>query len=147
MIKNKRGVTFSAWIEVALVAVLFFGALAIVATNMNNLYGKHNDLTYGIVSNKTLTDLQDYQSSVINNTQQGQASITDFGILKLTTIPSMLNLGFNLVLSFITGGFIDNIVGAMNLGDYSLIVIIVFRTLYIIGLAFALIKLFTKTPV
>lgn len=145
---NKQGATYGSWIEVILFIVLFVGILAIISTSMNSAYSKSNDLTFGIVTSDTLQNVKDLSGSFSNSTQvEGQMSMTSYGLLILSTIPKMITAVMSLVWTFISGGFINSIVGAMNLGDYAGLVIIIFKLLYFISLGLILLKIITKVVI
>jgi hypothetical protein len=141
--KIKSG-TFGSWIETLLIVILFVGTITIIGVNMNQLYGKDHDLSYGIVTNDTLQKMKGFQGNMVNNTQSGQSSVTDFGIIKLTTIPSIINFALTMIWEFVSGGFINRLVELMNLGSYASTVIIVFKLLYFITIGFIFVRLILR---
>jgi len=141
---NKKGATYGAWIEVLVMIILFVGALAIIGGQMNNLYNQNKDLTYGLQTNETQTALNNLQGNFVNSTSEGQSSMTDFGIFKLTTLPFLVLSTTSLLWNFISGNFINILVGMMGLGEFTGIVIILIKILYYLAISFILIKLILK---
>ena len=141
---NKKGATFGSWIETLLIICLVGGSLALIGVGMNSMYGQNKDITYGIVTNDTLTQINSYQTSMQNDTTQGQSSISDFGIFKLATGARLITLSLTLIWDFVSGNFINNIVNLMNLGDYSTILIVVLKAIYFITIGFILLRFVTK---
>jgi hypothetical protein len=141
---NKKGATFGSWIETLLIICLVGGSLALIGAGMNSMYGQNKDITYGIVTNDTLTQINSYQTSMQNDTTQGQSSISDFGIFKLATGARLITLSLTLIWDFVSGNFINNIVNLMNLGDYSTILIVVLKAIYFITIGFILLRFVTK---
>lgn len=124
--------------------MLFVVGLTIISTNMNNIYDDNHDLSYGLVSNETINDLEQYQTTLAESTNKGQSTLTSFGYFILSTLPTMILSANSLIWGFISGGFINNIVGLMNLGEFSGIIIIIFRLLYFFAIGFILMKILTK---
>lgn len=141
---NKKGATFGSWIETLLIICLVGGSLALIGAGMNSMYEQNKDITYGIVTNDTLTQINSYQTSMQNDTTQGQSSISDFGIFKLATGARLITLSLTLIWDFVSGNFINNIVNLMNLGDYSTILIVVLKAIYFITIGFILLRFVTK---
>jgi hypothetical protein len=144
---NKKGATYGGWIEVILFIMLFVGVLAVISISMNSKYGSNHDLTMGIATNSTTNSLKDLQVTLANSTKEGQSSFSSLGIFQLTTIPRMMTAFGTLLWDFVTGSFINSIVESMNLGDYSAIVIVIFKLLYFITLILILIKIITRVVI
>lgn len=145
---NKKGGTFAIWVEIVIFLAIFLGVLAIIGTNMNSDYGKNYDLTMGLELNDAYANLSQFGQESINDTTQGQAQMSDFGIIKLLTIPSMLVSLAGTLWSFVSGQFIYRIVASMQLGDgYTLLIGGAFQLLYIITLVFVFIKLVLKIDI
>lgn len=144
---NKKGATFQFWVEVVIFLGAFLFILGVIALDMNQKYGKNNDLTLGLNLSTNIDSLQDYQSDLINSTTEGQTSVTDYGILKLTTVPSILLSVTRILWNFVSGGFIYALVMNMQLGAYGTYIAGIFQTLYVIAIAFLLIKLVLRSPI
>lgn len=138
---NKKGNTYIFWVEVIIFLGLFLLVMGIIGLDMNNKYGDDKDLTMGMNLSNNVDSLSEYKDTVTNGTSEGQASLTDFGVIKLLTIPSMIYQVTALLWNFVSGSFINTLVYNMNLGVYGTYIASFFRILYIIVIAFILIKL------
>jgi hypothetical protein len=147
MFKSKKAATFQSFWEVMLISVVFVVAIGIIGTNMNSLYGQNHDLTFGIASNSTLSQLESTSNALEAAQSGGQSSTTSLGLFTLTTIPTMMASIFSITKDFILGGWIARLVYLMNLGDYSSIIIIALQLLYFAILIFILIKLIIRVTV
>lgn len=144
---NKVGGTFGGWTEIILFVVLFAMALIVIGASMNGKYNQNNDLSFGLGLNNTLESVKSYQTGLDNNTQAGQAGFTDQGYLKITTTPAIISSTITLAWNFVSGSFINTLVGLMHLGELGTYVAIVFRLLYFITIAFILLKIVTRVVV
>ena len=142
---NKKGAALSGTIEIMLFIVLFLAVIAIIGISLNSQYSENQDLTMGISSNKTMTNLQEYQRDLDSAYQNGSTSFSDFGILKLTTIPRMVSLTTSIIFSFVTGDFINSVVRNMNLGAYASLVIIIFKILYYVIILMIILSTVTRS--
>ena len=144
---NKKGASYGSWVEMIIFIVLFIGVLAVLSYTINNDYGTSVDLSYGINSNDTMNNLKSLQVDFDNTAKDGQASFSTLGIFMLTTIPKMIMTITTMVWGFVSGSWINSIVGLMNLGDYAGLVITLFKLLYFIAVGFILIKVVTRIVV
>ena len=144
---NKKGSNFAIWIELVLFFMLIIIVLASIGSDMNSRYGKSNDLTLGLNMSVQYEALKQLKTDSVNDSLQGQTSLTDFGILKLLTAPKILVQTMSVLWSFIDGSFITQIVNAMNLGDIGMYIGIIFRILYVLALVFILLKLVLRINV
>ena len=145
---NNKGTTFAIWVEIVIFLGLFLGVLAIIGANMNETYNKDNDLTFGLNLSSTYNQIQDYSVESVNDTTQGQASISDFGIFKLTTAPVMLVKLGTVLWDLLSGQFIVRLVAMMNLGSgLTLLVSGAFRIVYTITIIFLFLKLVLKIDI
>lgn len=138
---NKKGNTLQVWIEIIIFVALFLGIIAIIGADMNTKYSQNYDLTLGLNLSSQMTSMDKYSTDMINQTTSGETEITDFGILKILSTPALLLTGVNIVWSVVSGGFIYNLIGNMNLGAYAVGVAIAFQIIYILAIGFILIKL------
>jgi hypothetical protein len=147
MFKSKKAATFQAFFEVMLISVLFVIVISVIGVQMNGIYGKSNDLSFGIASNSTLHQLEATSTSLSSAQTSGQSATTSLGLFTLTTIPSMMSTIFSLIKDFVLGGWIANLVNLMQLGPYSAWIITIFQILYFTLLIFILIKLILRVNV
>ena len=145
LFKDKRGITLASVLEIMLFSVLFVAALTAVGVSLNTAFSENKDLTYGLVSNTTQKNLESLQDSMESSRLQGQSGISSLGIFTLTTLPQMIFTILGMTIEFIVGGWINSLVGLMNLGAIAGTVIIVLKLLYYFFLIFVLIKLLTRS--
>jgi len=143
---NKRGGTFGIWTEVIIFLALFLVVLGFMGADMNEKYGQNQDVTLGLNLSEQTSDLIEYKSTIINQSNSG-GGITDFGIIKLTTLPSILYAGLNIIWTFLSGTFIYKVVAGMNLGVYGNFIAIFFQMLYVIAVGFIFLKLILKVEI
>ena len=144
---NKKGATFQIFMEVIFFSVLFVIALGIIGSNMNSLYSDNKDLSFGIVTNSTIANLESTQASLDSSQKEGQSSFSSLGLFTITTLPKMIGTIFSTAKDFVTGAWIASLVNLMNLGEYTQWIILVFRILYFIILIFILIKIITRITI
>lgn len=144
---EKKAQTFHFWIEAMIFVVLFVVIVGIMGADMNERYNKSHDTTIGLNITPTVESLNTYRQDVENSTTQGQASVTDYGVLKLLTTPAIIFKAFGLIINFASGKFIYSIVMAMQLGTYGTYIAIFFQTLYIITISFIILKLVLRVNI
>ena len=140
--KNKKGYSLSGWTEVALFTTLFMLLIISLIAYMNVTYDQNYDGTFGLSDSIETTEgeLSDYQETLQQNVRQGQATSSGDGI-SLTTTWSIITSGVGIMWTFLTGGFIEQIVGLMRLPS---LVGRILRILYVLSIGFILIKLILK---
>ena len=136
------------WIEIIIFIVMFISVVAIMGADMNDRYGKGYDTTLGLNLTSSLSSLTQYQSDIVNDTTGGQASQTDFGIIKLITTPKILLQVTGIMWSFVSGTFIYDLLYHMHLGgNYMLLLGGLFQTLYVLAIAFIFLKIIFKIEI
>lgn len=143
---NNKGGTFGIWIEIIVFIAMFIAVLTIMNADMNAKYSQSKDLTLGLNLSEQVTSLENYQSTIVNQSSSG-GGITDFGIIKLTTLPSILYSGISLIWTFVSGEFIFKLVSGMQLGVYGTPIAVFFQILYVIAIGFIFLKLILKVEI
>jgi hypothetical protein len=146
-LRNKKGATYSSLIWVIVLTALFVFVIGIISVETNSKYGTTGDLTFGMANDASLTALKNYADTIKTDVETGQSSYSSLGILQLTTLPHLIGTILTLTWNFVSGGFIERIVGIMNLGDYSNMVMVAFRVIYFVLLGLILMKILTRTNV
>jgi len=142
LLNDKRAFSLSSWTEVALFTTLMVLLVITLIANMNVTYDQNYDGSFGL-SNAIATtqgELTDYQETLQQNVREGQASSSGTGI-SLTTTWSIITSGLNIMWTFLTGGFIEEIIGLMQLPT---IVGTILRILFVLSIGFILLKLILK---
>lgn len=139
MIKNKRGASFSTWTTGILLILLFLVVLSTtVLTPLNTTYSK--DYSTGI-DTSSLDDFEAARQTADAKISNSTVVQTDSG-LSLTETWGITKIVYNAVTSFLTGGFIDNLL--TNVMGLPAIVGTVFRILFLMSLIFIIVYLFMK---
>jgi len=141
-IMNKKGYSMGGWAEVALFTTLFMLLIISLIAFMNVTYDKNHDGTFGLSDSISITqnELSNYQDTLQQSVKQGQATSSGDGI-SLSTTWSIITSGMNIMWTFLTGGFIEQIVGLMR---FPTAVGTILRILYVLSIGFILIKLILK---
>lgn len=139
LLKDKRGFSLSSWAETALFITLFITLIGILVVNMNVKYDENFDKTFGNPDRLSGVeqDLNDYQTTMQQSVSQGQASSTGLGI-SLTTTWSIISSGASIMWNFLTGGFVEDMVGLIGL---PFIVGRILRILFVLSIGFIILKL------
>ncbi len=142
--KNKNGASLAGFSEVAIFFILIMGVILIIVSNMNIIYEKNNDATFGIAQGDLKNRSIDYQSKIEEAVQSGEASTNTISGVSLTTIWAMIKLGLGYTYSFITGSWISGSVGLLGLEESGDLLAVVLRILYSLAIGFIAIKLIMK---
>jgi len=144
-IKNKHGATFQIWIEIILFVALFLGIMAIITDNMNHDYNQNQDLTGGLNVSGEYSKLSEFAyKQAENSTTGGTMDVTDFGIIKLSTVPFILYTVSTVLWSFVNGSFINNLVALGNFGQLHGLIVATLQILFILGILFIFIRLVVR---
>ncbi len=127
----------SSWTEGIIFSLMFLGILSLITVGFNNLYGGNNSIPIadnsgaeGLFITYANTSQQQIEGGEVDfNAQQGITLKSSYGILKDVT---------KICWSFISGGWIEQIIGAWNLGEAGTILAKGLRILYFLSLVFAL---------
>jgi len=141
-LRDKSGYSLGGWIEVSLVVTLFVLLWIALIANMNVDYNKNIDGTMGLnsLATGTQSNMSAYQTTLQQSVAQGSASSTGLGI-SLTTTWNIISSGATLMWTFITGGFIEQIVALMHV---PLIVGTILRILFVISIGLIILRLVLK---
>jgi len=139
---NKKAYSLSGWTEVALLSTLFVLVFILIIANMNVTFDKSYDGTFGLQGQveDTQSGLSGYQDTLQQNIKQGEASSSGLG-LSLTTTWSIVSSGANIMWTFLTGGYIEQLTGLLRLPT---IVGIILRILFVLSIGFIILKLILK---
>lgn len=141
---NKKGYSVSGWWEGVVLVILFIGIFGSVISGMNIHYGKDYQVGLGEQVNGTKEDLISYSGSASDEIIGGEAEFTTSQGLTLKSSWSILKSVFSVIADFLTGGFIETIVGWMHLSSE---VALMLRLLYTASLIFAIIAVLFRRKV
>lgn len=139
---SRKGQTLGLWFEVILFSLLFVVLFILLVNGFNSSYGQNEDATFGksTFSNAqdTIDNFGDDIDTLKGQVEEGEFSFLD-GIIIIGTIGSMLKTIILSIITFLSGGWIyDIIVGLMGLPSALSVVL---RILFIGSIIFILIKL------
>lgn len=139
LLKNKKAYSLSGWTETALFVTLFMLLFALLIVNLNVNLSESYDSTFGRPDrlSSVQTALSNYQDTLQAGVEEGQATSSGNG-LSWTKAWSIITAGATIMWSFLTGGFIEDIVSMVG---FPTIVGTILRILFVISIGFILIKL------
>lgn len=137
LFKDKKGASFSGWLEVIVLCVAIVVLFAGIFKDMNTLHGK--DYNLGLGTDTTIDALEKMQNTVQNKTQGG--TVTFLGYLGMTLSTAWdMTLGLvNLIWTFITGGWLETIL--TDYLNFPATVTMLIRMLWFISLVFVIYKI------
>jgi hypothetical protein len=143
LFKDTKGVSLSGWTEAGLGVLLILGCLAVIVVSMNHDYNKNFDPTFGIATNDTLNDMKSYQGT-LGTGMEGDASTNQVNGINLVSSWGIIKAGLSIVFNFVTGNWISNFVGLMQLGSIGTLLALILRLLFVFSIGFVLIKILFK---
>lgn len=124
--------TLSGWNKAILLCVGVLAIITLITANFNVLYNKNNVIT--------LNDSTGAEQAFINYQQSSQENIkggeVNFNAINGITLKSSFGLAtdlMNLVWNFISGGFIEQLIGAMHLGEAGTTFAVITRIIWFVG--------------
>lgn len=139
---NKKGYSLSGWSEVAVFVTLFVLLFIGLIAEMNVKYNQAQDGTFGLSGLATTTqgNISDYQATLQQSVSQGQSDSSGFGI-SLTTTWGIISAGANVMWTFLTGGWIEQLVGLTHLPN---VVGTFLRIIFVLSIGFIILRLVLK---
>jgi len=134
--------SLSGWTEGILLSVAFVLILGVVITNLNGMYNQDNQL--GLGTNTTAEDFKDYQDTAGNQIIGGEADFDSASGITLRSSWGIVKGAFNIVGSFLTGGWVEDVFNMMNLGEAGQIWATYIRILWVLSLIFAILYILFK---
>jgi hypothetical protein len=141
---NKKGISLGGLSEGILGIILILSCFGLIIISMNNDYGKNYDATLGLATNSTLTKFISHQQVIQSSIDTGQASTNTQTGISLTTLWSLTYESIKLCLNFVTGSWIENIIGLLHFGMAGVYLAIILRLALVFSLGYIIIKLIMK---
>lgn len=137
--KDKGAYSLSGWAETALFVSLFMLLIGMLIVNMNVALDQDFDSTFGNPDRLSGVrgDLVAYQDTLKQAVEEGEATSSGTGI-GWTKAWSIITSGTRIMWSFLTGGFIEDMVGLVGL---PFMVGRILRILFVLSIGFILLKL------
>lgn len=129
--------TVSGWIEGILLTLAFLGIVAVIIAGMNADYNKTYDV--GITDNSGAETLFiNYQDTAEQQIQGGEVAFDAQNGITLKSSYGITKDAMAIVWGFLTGGFIEALAQAWNVGAAGLIIAKFLRVLWFLSVVFAL---------
>ena len=134
--------SLSGWIEAILLSLTFVLILGLIVTNFNGLYNKNNQI--GLGTNSTSSAFVRYQDTAGDQILGGEVDFNSASGITLASSWGITKEVFNIVGTFLTGGWIENVFEMINLGEAGQIWAKYLRILWILSLIFAILYILFK---
>lgn len=140
---NNKGATFSGWAEAIMFGAVFMVLFGVVIAGMNTLYSQNQDTSGGLDRDgeSFIDDFTELEKNLDTQIEEGEATFGDDSGLSLSTIWVVLKVTWQTTGNVLTGGWIESIAENAQLPS---IFAKVLRVLFIISIAFLLVKLLLK---
>lgn len=140
---NKRGASLSGWSEAAIGILLILSCITIIIVSMNIKYGKTEDPFFGMSSNSTKSQLDNYQTKLSTATE-GDPSTSALSTVNVASSWGIVMAGVNIMFDFITGQWVQNAIRLLPLGDAGEPLGWALRLLFIFSIGYIIIKILFK---
>lgn len=127
----------SGWTEGILLTLAFIAIVAVVVGAMNAMYDKDYDLGISDSSNSTTLFIE-YQDTAEQQIQGGDVEFNADTGITLKSSYGITKDVISIVWSFLTGGFIESVAQAWNVGEAGLVFAQIIRIIWFLSLVFAL---------
>lgn len=132
--------SLSGWTEGILLSVLIVILFGGVIVGFNTMYNKDNQI--GLGTNTSQSEFSEYQGTLADQIQSGEADFTSSEGLTLKSSWNIIESASSIIWNFFTGGWIETI-----LTDYMKlpsIVATIFRILFFLSMGFIILKILFK---
>jgi len=135
----------SGWTEGILFALLFIGVLGIVVASFNVMYGKNYSV--GLNNSGDEQPFIEYQETASQQIEGGEVEFDAEQGITLKSSYGIFTDVIKILWTFLTGGFIENVVSYLNLGEAGTALALTLRVLYFLSLVFALLYILFKVVI
>ena len=126
----------SNWTEGILLVLAFVIVLGIVVGSFNYLYDKSYDV--GLSDNSTEQKFIEYETSSESQIKGGEVAFDAQQGISLKSSYGLAVDAIDIIWSFLSGGFIENVAEMLNLGESAMVLARILRILWFLSLVFAL---------
>jgi len=135
----------SGWTEGILLTLAFIGVLSVVFAGFNVMYNKNHGL--GIADNTTEQLFIDYQDTAEQQIKGGDVEFDADQGITLKSSYGLAKDAINIIWTFLSGGFIEKVASAWNVGEGGLIFARAIRIIWFLSLVFALLYALFKIKI
>jgi len=129
--------SLSGWTEAIIFSLLFVGILGIVTVEFNLMYDETNEIPFTDKSGAT-AKLENYMDTGSEQVEGGEVEFDAQTGITLKSSWGLITSLTSIVWSFISGGWIESIISAWNLGEAGGQLAFYLRIIYFISLIFAI---------
>ena len=133
---------FSGWFEGILLTVAFLAVLTIGIASLNTDYSQTH--TIPLVDNTTMQSMISYQQGAQSQIQRGDVITGSVIGINIVQSYNLLKGAGNIIWSFLSGGFINQLGNMLGLGDAGMTLMNVLRIIWVLGLIFGFLYVFFK---
>lgn len=135
----------SGWTEGIILTLLFVGVLTLIVGNFNLMYNQ--SYTLPISDNSTESLFITYQDTAETQINTGEVQFDATQGVTLKSSYGMVKDATNIIWTFLSGGFIENVANMWNLSDSGILLARALRILWFLSLVFALLYALFKVVV
>jgi hypothetical protein len=136
-------VSIASWTEGIILSLAFVAILTLVIASFNAMYGEDYDIGFNDSSGSEQLFVE-YQDTAQAQISGGEAAFDATQGITLKSSWGLAKDAGNVVWSFITGGWIENIVNSWGVGTAGTILAKGIRLIYFISIVFALMYILFK---
>ena len=129
--------SLSIWAETAIFSLLFLAVFGVIVGSMNLSYSKNYNSGFGDSQNTTQL-LVTYGNTSQQKISGGEVNFNSINGITLKTSWDLILDLLNIVWAFISGGFIYNIIMALQLGATGQLLAVALQTVFVISLISAI---------
>jgi len=129
--------SINLWTEGIILSLAFVAILTLTTIGLNDLYSGNNNVPF-VDNSGSETLFIEYQGSAQQQIQGGQV---DFNAQSGITLKSTFGMAIDamkIVWGFVSGGWIEQVIGAWGLGEVGMILAKALRILYFLSVVFAM---------
>lgn len=135
--------SLQGWTETILLSLLFVGVLSAVVIDMNIIYGENYAIPISDDSGSESLFIE-YQDTAQTQIEGGEVLLDAEQGITLKSSWGIVKDLVNVIWYFITGGWIANVIGYLNLGVAGILLSTTLRVLFFLSVIFAIIYILFK---
>lgn len=129
--------SLSGWTEAIIFSLLFVGVLGIVTIEFNSMYDENNEIPFTDQSGAA-AKLESYMSTSSEQVAGGEVEFDAQNGITLKSSWGLITSLTSIIWSFISAGWIEDIINAWNLGEAGTKLANFIRIMYFISLVLAI---------
>lgn len=134
--------SLNSWTETILFSIGFILILGFLVAGMNSLYNQDNNIP--IIGNNSLNEFEEYLGNSTNTINEGEVVFNQEQGITLKSSYALVKGLLSIIWNFITGGWINDVISLLNLGDVGYTLALLLRILYFVSVILALLYILFK---